>query len=208
MATRVDSLRAARDGKPVYSTALFTFVSGKQVRGYVDGYNTCLLDQVECYELPPDRLPTPPVKAISIERLKSMSVDGHTLESLFMRGKPMKVLAENLATPGPMEIFGYAKTKHDMLVPIPLPGGGGIFVSTGTHEKYYWYVRTGGGELQELPRGQKAFVELMSKLCSKAPALAAELQQSAKASGANKPRYRIDNAPELVSQYNSIVAGN
>ncbi|WP_426058256.1 hypothetical protein [Hymenobacter sp. B1770] len=64
MANRVDSLRAARDGKPVYSTAMFTFVSGKQVRGYVDGYYTCLLDQVQCYEVPPDRLPTPPSKPL------------------------------------------------------------------------------------------------------------------------------------------------
>ena len=164
VATRIDSLRAARNAKIEYVSVLFTFVSGKQVRGYVDAYSTCLLDQVACYELPPDRLPPPPLKAIGIERLKSMTVDGHTLEALYMKGKPMKILAENLAAPGPLQIFGYAKTKNDMLVPIPLPGpfGSGMWISTGTHEKYYWYVRVAGGELQELPRGHKAFVETMS----------------------------------------------
>ncbi|WP_426058255.1 hypothetical protein [Hymenobacter sp. B1770] len=134
-------------------------------------------------------------------------MDGHTLEALYMRGKPLKVLAENLATPGPMEIFGYAKTKNDMLIPIPLLPAGALLISTGTHEKYYWYVRTAGSELQEVPRGHKAFVEFMGKMCGKAPALAAELQQLAKGSGDTKPRYRLDNAPELVSQYNAIVAG-
>ncbi|SFQ26896.1 hypothetical protein [Hymenobacter arizonensis] len=190
VATRVDSLRAARDGKPTYFPAVFTFVSGKQARGYVRDYRSNTTNQVRCYEQPPDVMPMPPVKVISIERLQSMTVDGHTLESLHMRGKPLKRLAENLATPGPMEIYGYSVSN-----------------SNGTHEKYYWYVRKAGGELQEVPRGHKAFVEFMSKQCSKAPALAAELQQSAKAGGATKSRYRIDNAPELVSQYNALVAG-
>lgn len=135
VATRVDSLRAARDGKPAFFTAQFTFTNGKQARGYVDGCSTCLLDQVECYEAAPGHLPKPKLKAIGIERLQRMTVDGHTLEALAMHGKSMKILAENMATPGPMQIFGYAKTKNDMLIPIPLPVGAG-FVSTGTHDKY------------------------------------------------------------------------
>ena len=206
VATHVDSLRAARDGKPVYVEVLFTFASGKQVRGYVDSYTTCLLDRVECYELPPDRLPKPPLKAIGIERLKQMTVDGHTLEALYMKGKPLKILAENLAAPGPMQIFGYSKTKNDILIPIPLPIGGAVFISTGTHDKYYWYVRTNGGELQELPRSQKEFVKRMSELCSKAPALVAELHPVPGTDADRKPHYRVDNAPELVSKYNVAVA--
>ena len=205
-ATRIDSLRAARNAKIEYLPALFTFVSGKQVRGYVDGYDTCLLDQVECYELPPDRLPQPPLKAIGIERLKSMTVDGHTLEALYMKGKPLKILAENLATPGPLQIFGYAKTKNDMMLPIPLPVGA-MWISTGTHEKYYWYVRMAGGELQELPRGQKDFVVLMSQLCAAAPAVVAELHPARGTEAERKPRYRVDNAPELVSRYNAAMTG-
>jgi hypothetical protein len=205
-ATRIDSLRAARDGKPTYFPAQFTFASGKQVQGYVDTYSTCLLDQVACYEVPPDRLPPPAIKAISIERLQRMSVDGHTLEALYLRGKPLRILAENLAAPGPMQIFGYAKTKNDMLIPIPMPVGA-LVVSTGTHEKYYWYVRLSGGELQEVPRGQKDFVAFMGKLCDKVPALVAELRRPPnKAAGDREPRYRVDNAPELVSQYNTLVA--
>lgn len=204
MATRIDSLRAARDGKPTFFAAQFTFTGGKQVRGYVEGYSTCLLDQVECYEVAPDHLPK--LKAIGIERLQRMTVDGHTLEALAMRGKPMKILAENMATPGPMQIFGYAKTKNDMLISIPLPVGA-VFVSTGTHEKYYWYVRTAGGELQEVPRGQKEFVEFMSQRCAKAPALVAQLHPERGTEAYRKPRYRVDNAPELVSHYNAAIAG-
>lgn len=203
VAARVDSLRTARGGKPAFFAAQFTFTSGKQVRGYIDGYSTCLLDQVECYEAAPDHLPKP--KPIGIERLQRMTVDGHTL-ALAVHGKSMKILAENMATPGPMQIFGYAKTKNDLLIPIPLPVGAG-FVSTGTHDKHYWYVRTAGGELQEVPRGHKEFVEFMSKLCAKAPALVAELHPERGTEAHRKPRYQIDNAPELVSRYNAAVAG-
>jgi hypothetical protein len=207
VATRIDSLRAARYGQPTYFAAQFTLTSGKQVRGYVDNYTTCLLDQVQCYEVPPDRLPKPKLKVIGIERLQRMTVDGHTLEALYIKGKPMKILAENMAAPGPMQIFGYAKTKNDMLIPIPLPIGGAAFISTGTHEKYYWYVRPVGGELREVPRGQKEFVEFMSKLCAQAPALVAERHPARGTEGARKPRYQVDNAPELLSQYNAAVAG-
>ncbi|MBD2766872.1 hypothetical protein IC235_03070 [Hymenobacter sp. BT664] len=204
-ATHTDSVRAARDGKPKYFPAQFTFASGKQVRGYVEDYSTCLVNQVECYEVPPDQLPPPKIKAISIERLQSMSVDGHTLEALYMRDKPLKILAENLGGPGPMQIFGYAKTKNDMLLPIPLAVP--VWVSTGTHEKYYWYVRLAGGELQEIPRAQKDFIKFMSKLCQQAPTLVAELQRSPnKAAGERHPRYQVENAPELVRQYNTLVA--
>lgn len=205
-ATRVDSLRAVRDGKPTYFTALFTLASGKQVSGYVKEYSTCLLDRVECYEVPPDRLPPPAVKAISIERLRSLSVDGHTLEALSIKNKPLGILAENLASPGPLQIFGYAKTKNDMLVPIPI-GPPTLFISTGTHEKYYWYVRQAGGELREVPRDQKDFVKMMSQLCASAPALVSELQRppAGPTKAERQPRYRVDNAPELVSAYNAAL---
>lgn len=203
-ATHIDSLRAARNQKLTYYLAQFTFANGREVRGYVDYYSTCLFDRVNCYEVPPDRLPAPPVKAISIERLYRMTVDGHTLEALELNGRPMKMLAENMATPGLLQIFGYAKTKNDMLIPIPLPVGGALFVSTGTHDKYYWYVRAEGGELKEVPRGQRAFVEFMSELCQKSPAIVADLKT---AQTAKEPRYRIDNAPELVSRYNTAMSG-
>ncbi|WP_375416881.1 hypothetical protein [uncultured Hymenobacter sp.] len=206
-ATRLDSLRAARDGAPTFFPALFTLSSGKQVRGYVKEYSTCLLERVACYELPPDRLPPPPVKAISIERLRSLSVDGHTLEALSIKGKPLGILAENLASPGPLQIYGYAKTKNDMLLPIPI-GPPTIFVSTGTHEKYYWFVRQVGGELQEVPRDQKGFVKLMSQLCAPVPALVTELQRppAGPTKAERQPRYRVDNAPELISAYNAALA--
>lgn len=203
-ATRVDSLRAARHGVPPYVSAVFTFTTGKQVNGFLYtglGLPTCFLDQVSCYETSPDQIPTPPIKAVSVERLRGMTTEGHRYESLYLKGKPLGLLAENLAAAGPLQIFGYAKTKNDMLIPIPLPVGAFV-VSTGTHDKYYWYVRMAAGELLELPRGQKAFVQVMSQLCQKAPALVAELQRSP---DAQKPRYRFDNAPDLVREYNAAV---
>ncbi|MFD2719401.1 hypothetical protein ACFST9_11795 [Hymenobacter monticola] len=206
VATRVDSLRAARDGAPTFFPAQFTFVSGKQVQGYVESYSTSLLDKVECYETPPDRLPRPKLKAIDIERLQSMAVDGHTLVALQLHGKPLKMLAENVATPGPLALYGYAKTKNDMLIPIPLPVGA-LLISTGTHEKYYWYVRAYGGELQEVPRTQQGYTAFMSRLCEKVPALAAELRPAKGTEAARRPKYQLHNAPELISAYNQAVSG-
>lgn len=208
-ATHVDSVRAARDGQPTYFPALITFVSGKQVHGYLDSYTTCQLDRVECYEVPPDRLPRPTAKAISIERLKSISVDGHLLEALYQNGKPLKMLAENLAAPGPLQIFGYAKTKNNIPIPIPL-GPTPILISTGTHEKYYWYVRSVGGELQEVPRDQKGFVKLMSQICAQAPTLVADLQRppTGPSKADRQPRYRVDNAPELINRHNALLVGH
>ena len=61
VATRIDSLRAVRDGAfsqslPAYYTAVLTFASGKRVPGYVevDSYLSSwnLFDRMYCYEVP------------------------------------------------------------------------------------------------------------------------------------------------------------
>ena len=83
-----------------------------------------------------------------------------------------------------------------------------MFVSAGTQEQYYWYVRSVGGELQEVPRDQKSFVKFMSQLCGQALPLVAELQRSpAGATKDDQPsRYRADNAPKLISSCNALMA--
>jgi hypothetical protein len=198
-ATRIDSLRAARDGKPTYYPAVFTFASGKQVKGYVDGYSPAQLDRVECYERPPDQLPRPVAKAISIERLKSMVVDGHTMESLYVKGKPLKILAENMTPAGGLQTFGYAITKADMFIPIPVPGLGAGFIPVGSHDKYFWFVRPPGGQLQEVPRGDKAFAALIATAFADYPELAARVRQRAAGT-------EFKNMPELVKEYNAHFA--
>ena len=199
-ATHIDSLRATRDTGGTFYPATLTFVSGKQVKAWLGGYTTSFTDRVECYETSPDRIPRPELKAVSVERLTTLLVDGHQFESLRRKGKAIGLLAENVASPGPMELFGYAKTKNDMLVPIPLPVGGALFVSTGTHEKYFWYLRIRGGDIQEVPSGTSELVHFMSKLCTATPDLVDEMRR--------KPApFKANNLPELVSRYNAAVTG-
>ncbi|MDO7875034.1 hypothetical protein Q5H93_09860 [Hymenobacter sp. ASUV-10] len=198
-ATHIDSMRAARKGPPVYVPATFTFRSGKQVRSYVEQYQRFYVDRIPCYESSPAQIPPPPLKAVSIDRLKSMSVEGHELETLYVKGKPLRVMTENMAAPGPLEIFGYAITKSNMPIPIPLPGAV-LVIPTGTHDKDYWYVRQAGGELQEVPRSGKQFADFMSKAFAAQPALAARIRQ--RSEGAE-----FKDMPALVKEYNEHIAG-
>ncbi|RYU81091.1 hypothetical protein EWM57_07570 [Hymenobacter persicinus] len=198
VATRVDSLRAARRGTPEFYPAQLTFTNGRQVQAFLPGYATCFLDRVECYETSPDRIPPPPLKAVAVERLRALSVDGHHYESLVLKGKPLGLLAENLGTPGPVELFGYAKTKNDMLIPVPLAMP--LLISTGTHEKYYWYVRTRGGELREVPRGDGEFAKEMSTFFAANPNLAARIREKEKGA-------RVEDMRQLVQTYNDQQRG-
>lgn len=192
-------MRASRKGTPVYVPAQFTFRNGKQVRSYVEQYQRFYVDRIPCYETSPAQIPPPPLKALSIDRLTSMTVDGHQLETLYVKGKPLRVMTENMAAPGPLEIFGYIITKNNMPVPIPLPGFA-VFIPTGTHDKYYWYIRQGGGELQEVPRGGKQFAALIATAFARYPALAARIGQ--RATGAE-----FKNMSELVKEYNAHLTG-
>ncbi len=198
VATRTDSVRAARNAKITYVPALFTLVSGKQVRGYVTGYDLFMREQVECYETPPDQLPPPKPKALSIERLQSMSVEGHTLDALTRNGKPLKMLAENMTPGGTARTYGYYITKADMYIPIPLVVP--VFVPVGSHDKYFWFVQAGRDELREVPRAAKAFAALMASAFADCPALAARIRQQAPGAG-----YR--NMPALVQEYQAHFAG-
>jgi hypothetical protein len=199
VATRIDSLRAARDGVPQTFPALITLTSGKQVRAYLPSYTTCFVERIQCYDTAPDRIPRPPLRALEVNRVKAMTVDGHQYESLYLKGKPLGLLAENLAGPGPMQLFGYAKTKNDMLIPIPL-GPIPIWVSTGTHDKYYWYLRTNPAEeLREVPRGGSEFAKSMSVLFAGDAGLAARVKQQEKDA-------RFENLPDLVRAYNAQSA--
>lgn len=199
VATRIDSLRAARDTKPVYFTAQFTFANGKQVRGYVAGYALFMREQVECYETPPDQLPRPPAKALSIERIKTMTVEGHTLDALTRNGKSLKMLAENMTPAASTKIYGYFITKADMYIPIPLLPGGAAFIPVGSHDKYFWYVQPAGGTLQEVPRSGKGFAALMATAFADYPDLAARVRQQAPDAG-------YKNMPALVQEYNEHMS--
>lgn len=216
VATHIDSVRAARDAnnpKDEVQPVTLTFVSGKRTKawlgdntlrmGTMDGYVSCFLDRVDCYETDPAALPRPLLKTVQAERLSAIEVKGPTKNNRFValhnrRGKPLGILAENLAKPGPMELFGYAKTKNDMLIPVPLPGV--VFlIPTGTHEKYFWYVRLAGGELHEVPGGNGEMTEFMAQLCRSAPALVADLQRR------NPRPYHLKDLPDIVNHYNAIV---
>jgi len=197
VATRVDSLRAARNTPITYVPVIFTMVSGKQVRGYVTGYYLFIHDKVMCYELPPNQLPPPPIKEMAVERIKTMVVEGHTLDALSKNGKPLGMLAENMTPAGSSKAYGYFITKANMYIPIPtvIP----MFIPVGSHDKYFWYVRPAGGELQEVPRADRGFAKLMTAAFADYPALAARVQQQAPDAG-------YKNMPQLVQEYNAHFA--
>lgn len=198
VATRVDSLRAARNAPITYSPVVFTMLSGKQVRGYVTGYYLFTHDKVLCYERPPNELPPPPIKEMAVERIRTMQVEGHTLDALTKNGKPLGMLAENMTPAGASKTYGYFITKADMYIPIPLPVGAYV-IPVGSHDKYFWFVQPAGGEVQEVPRGDKAFAKLMAVAFADYPALAARVQQLA-------PDARYKNMPQLVQEYNAHFA--
>ena len=198
VATRVDSLRAARNAPIAFVPVVFTMVSGKQVRGYVTGYDLFTHDKVMCYELPPNQLPPPPLKEMAVERIRTMQVEGRTLDALSKNGKPLGLLAENMTPAGASKIYGYSVTKADMYIPIPLAFGA-MLIPLGSHDKYFWFVRPAGGEVQEVPRGDKAFAKLMAAAFADYPALAARVQQQT-------PDASYKNMPQLVQEYNAHFA--
>ena len=198
VATHADSVRAARNAKIEYFPALFTLVSGKQVRGYVTGYALFMHKQVECYETPPDQLPPPPMKALAIERIQTMAVEGHTLDALTKNGKPLGMLAENMTPAAGTKTYGYFITKADMYIPIPLMPMV-MLIPVGSHDKYFWYVQPAGGPIREVPRSGKAFAALMATAFADYPALAARIRQQARDAG-------YKNMPALVQEYKAHFA--
>ncbi|GAA3957438.1 hypothetical protein [Hymenobacter antarcticus] len=198
VATRVDSLRAARNAPIVFVPVVFTMVSGKQVRGYVTGYDLFTHDKVMCYELPPNQLPPPPIKEMAVERIKTMVVEGHTLDALSKNGKPLGMLAENMTPAGASKTYGYSITKANMYIPIPLVYGYAL-IPLGSHDKYFWYVQPAGGPIQEVPRSGKAFAALMATAFADYPELAARVRQQAQDAG-------YKNMPQLVQEYNAHFA--
>lgn len=195
VATHIDSLRAARNAKIEYVPAQFTLVSGKQARGYVTGYQLFMHKQVACYETPPDQLPPPPEKVLPIERIRTMTVEGHTLDALTKNGKPLGMLAENMTPGASTKTYGYFITKADMYIPIPTGFGAG-FIPVGSHDKYFWYVQPAGTPIQEVPRSGKAFAALMAAAFADYPELAARVRQQAPDAG-------YKNMTALVQEYNA-----
>lgn len=198
VATRVDSLRAARNATITFVPVVFTMVSGKQVRGYVTSYDLFMHDKVLCYEQPPNQLPPPPIKEMAVERIRTMQVEGHTLDALSRNGKPLGMLAENMTPAGASKTYGYFITKANMYIPIPSPTLV-LLIPVGSHDKYFWFVRPAGGEVQEVPRSDKAFAQLMAVVFADYPALAARVQQQAPDAG-------YKNMPQLVQEYNAHFA--
>ncbi|MGY3088602.1 hypothetical protein ACVWYF_001635 [Hymenobacter sp. UYAg731] len=197
-ATRVDSLRAARNAPITFSPVVFTMVSGKQVRGYVTSYDLFMHDKVECYEQPPNQLPPPHAKEMAVERIQTMTVEGHTLDALTKNGKPLGMLAENMTSAGSTKTYGYFITKANMYIPIPSPTFT-AFIPVGSHDKYFWFVQPDGGTIQEVPHGGKAFATLMATAFADYPELAARVRQQA--SGAE-----FKDMPKLVQEYNAHFA--
>ena len=197
-ATRVDSLRAARNAPITFSPVVFTMVSGKQVRGYVTSYDLFMHDKVECYEQPPNQLPPPHAKAMAVERIQTMTVEGHTLDALTKNGKPLGMLAENMTPAAATKTYGYFITKADMYIPIPLMPMV-MLIPVGSHDKYFWYVQPAGGPIQEVPRSGKAFAGLMATAFADYPELATRIRQQA-------PGADYKNMPSLVQEYRAHFA--
>ena len=198
VATRVDSLRAVRNAPIVFVPVVFTMVSGKQVGGYVTSYDLFMHDKVECYELPPNQLPPPPMKEMAVERIKTMVVEGHTLDALSKNGKPLGMLAENMTPAAGTKIYGYFITKANMYIPIPMLVGA-LVIPVGSHDKYFWYMQPAGGSIQEVPRSGKAFAALMAVAFADYPALAARVREQAPDAG-------YKHMPQLVREYNAHFA--
>lgn len=195
-ATRVDSLRAVRAGKPACLPAEFLFVGGKKAYGYVpDAYLTCFIDHIPCYDTNPESIPRPALKKIEVTRLKSVVINGRQYESLYLNGKPLGLLAENLAVPGPVQLFGYSKAYS----PIPFaarPPEGALFVPADIHEKHCWYIRRGQtAELIEVPRSAGNFAKAIAPFFANDPVLAERVWQRAKGA-------RFENITDLVQEFN------
>jgi len=177
-----------------YYPVQLNFISGKQLRGYMESYTTTVVGQLLCYEVPPDSSPRPHIKGIAIERLKSIVVDGRTLESLYMKGRPLKILAQNISSGGSLEIFDCAVSKPVFFAPqVPFAAGSGV---APTSDKESWYVRLKGGELHKVPSGDKAFAELMATMFADCPELAARVR-------AQEKEASYEFMPRLVREYNA-----
>jgi len=198
VATHIDSLRAARRAPigDVYPVK-FALVGGRRVSGFLTGIEPCYVDKIECYEKHPSQLPTPPLKALSIDRIEGMEVEGHHYESLRLHGKLLGLMAESMTGTGPVALFGYYKIKggFPVIIPMPVPGAA-IIIPTDGHNKYFWYVRQPGGELVEVPRDSHAFAREMSGFFANDAALAAQIKAKA-------AHHRFDDLPALVQAYNA-----
>ena len=197
-ATHIDSLRAARN--PVTGEVYpvkFTLVGGRRVSGFLTGILPCYVDKIECYEKHPSHLPTPPLKALGIDRIEAMEVEGHHYESLRLHGKLLGLMAESMTGTGPVALFGYYKIKSGfpIIIPMPVPGAA-IIIPTEGHDKYYWYVRQPGGELMEVPRDSHAFAREMSLFFANDTDMAAQIKAKA-------AHHRFADLPTLVLAYNN-----
>ena len=201
VATHIDSLRAARSPAlgDVYPVT-FTLVGGRRVSAFLTGIEPCYVDRIECYERHPSQLPTPPLKALSIDRIEQMELEGHHYESLRLNGKLLGLMAESLTGAGSVALFGYYKVKNGfpIIIPLPLPGAA-IIIPTEGHNKYFWYVRPPGGDLLEVPRDSHPFAREMSVFFRADPELAAQIKAKA-------AKHRFADLPALVQAYNARAA--
>ena len=200
-ATRVDSVRALRDGPPDYVTAELTFADGQHRVAYLpNAYRTCFVGQLACYDRSPLSIPRPPLKTLPVARLREMTVEGHRYEVLFRKGKSLDILAENLTAAGPVSLYGYSEVRGNIPIPIPMGGvGGTLFVPTGTHQKYYWYLRPdSGADILLVPRQRRAFARALRPVFARDPELAARVARKEKGA-------RVENLAELVRSFNERV---
>jgi|SRR6476661_1124200 len=192
--------------KPVasrFQAATFTFITGKKVVGYLENYSYTMADQVLCYETLPEGKKWPRIKSIDIGRLKSMEVDGRTLEPLYFKGSPMRIIAQPVTSGGKLELFDIIINQQAMTPvgtrygsysgPVYNPSN---YQPTSGYGREKWYVRLKGGELQKVPKGAKAFAELMSVMFADCPELAEKIRLRA-------PDANFEYLPRLAREYNA-----
>ena len=134
-----------------------------------------------------------PAAIISVDKVRSMTVNGLYQEHIVLDGKQTHLLATRVVN-GPIELF-YAvhQTKEGVtMVPSALPGIGPTML-LGSYERT-WYLRRRSGELELIEH--EGFAERMSQYFADYPELAETFSSKKK----DRPDY--DNLVVAVRAYN------
>ncbi|GAA4350840.1 hypothetical protein GCM10023185_08930 [Hymenobacter saemangeumensis] len=178
--------------RPRFYTATFNFSNGEKRVGYMENYTSGMAGRVLCYETLPEGKKWPRIKAVDVTRLKSLEIDGRNLEALYYKGRPLAVLAQPITSGGNMELFNYVMNRQAS-IPIGAMNTPPVWTGEG---REHWYVRLKGGELHKVPKGDKAFAELMSVMFADSPELAARIK-------AQDKEANFEFLPRLAREYNA-----
>lgn len=189
---------ATTSARSAYAPGEVITPEGKKVSAYfprsVNGFEKA----ISYYATHPEVRPFPPTRYISVDKIRSLQVQGLYLETLSLNGKPLHILAARLVD-GPVELFNYAESKGvPLLVPLPIPIPGAVLIPIVgiPYTKNHWYLRR-GGELVEVKRGK--FEEQIIEYLSAQPELAAKVKEQAAG-------YQYQDMVHIIGEYNQQQA--